>query len=97
MVFSLALALLVLEIFKVKVETFFPISAYISFRVVNYKCFWWEFRIFDHSHRFLGLKNTYLDTKNSKIGLITPKLLKYPEIQIGYVRSQNPVSMVIYD
>ena len=76
MVFSLPLTLLVLEIFKVKVVTFSPISAYISWRDVNYQCFWWEFRIFDHSHRFLGPKNPYLDTKNSKIGLETPKLIK---------------------
>ena len=28
-------------------------------------------------------KNPHLDTKNSKIGLISPKLLNIPEIQIG--------------
>ena len=66
MVFSLPLTLLVLEIFKVKVGTFFPIWAYISWRDVNYKGFWWEFCIFDHSHQFLGPKTPHLDTKNFK-------------------------------
>ena len=54
---SFDIALLPAKIFKVKVGSFFPTSAHISWRDINYKCFWKGLSYFRPFQSIFGPKN----------------------------------------